>query len=422
MAAANNVPPVSLLDLLSNDLILRHTSPYIGITSLVSLAATSKTFKSLVHDTPQVFQHVDLYGISTLMGFEQYLSFDEPMLQLIDHSYTQTMLFVFTILENRNWIHDVRTLILDGLFVPIKIIKDLLCNERYQIRLLSLRGAYRLDIDELMRILRHLIRPSRPNGTPKLRGIYLFGQPNRTQEVYEFNHVKDRPQAIGITTSVGAQLGAGSHVDYGLTDLRKLPEDPYRDSPYGAPGPWNVLTSIWVSHEWPDSQPEILEACAGLISFDAVLCRHDRESVLDPRPEFATVRLTGCMSCGTCPEGPAYPGASPADHLPLLSPPPWHSSKVEVAQRMNTYGQPYPPLILRCRTCLKDRWCERCNAFWCESCYTIPNNRGPSKRDPASTISGPISNEDIKVHNGLCVSKCLMDELLNGVGEGGMWG
>lgn len=44
------------------------------------------------------------------------------------------------------------------------------------------------------------------------------------------------------------------------------------------------------------------------------------------------------------------------------------------------------------------------------------------KGDPASIVPGRALNEDIKVHNGLCVSKCLMDELLNGVGEGGMWG
>ena len=74
------------------------------------------------------------------------------------------------------------------------------------------------------------------------------------------------------------------------------------------------------------------------------------------------------------------------------------------------------------RATLTPKSAQRCNVWWCESCYTVPKNRGPMKGDPASIVPGRASNEDIKVHNGLCVSKCLMDELLNGVGEGGMWG
>ena len=411
MAAVNNGLPGSLLDLLSNDLILRHTSPYIGIRSLVSLAATSKAYQSLVYRTPQVFQHVDLQVFDVSLERQVCLSARE-----IEEAYTQKMSDVFTALENRNILHGVRTLNLDGLFVPITVIEDILCNERYQIRLLSWREpALRLPKNELLRILRHLIRPSRPKGTPNLRGIYLFGPLSRIHEVSDSDDVIHRPGAIGITASVGAQIGAGNSIDYDPNDLRKLlGEDPYSNSPYGAPGTWSVEEKPWEAPEWP----EILEACAGLIHFDAVLCRHDQENVPDPGPKIATVRLAGCRSCGTCPEGPAYPGTSPADHLPILSPPPLHSSRIEVAQRIDTNGQPYPPLILRCRTCLKDRWCERCNVWWCELCYTIPKNRGPTKGDPASTISSPAWNGDIKVHNGLCVSQCLMAELL----YGDLWG
>lgn len=190
-------------------------------------------------------------------------------------------------------------------------------------------------------------------------------------------------------------------------------EDPYSDSSYGALGLSREL-DIGFSEEWP----KVLKACVGLIAFDAVLCPHPATS----RPSLATVRLNACQSCGSCPEEPAYPGVSPPDRLPLLSPPPLHSSKVEVAQRIDTAGQPYPPLILRCRTCLKNRWCERCNAWWCESCYTVPKSRGLNKSDSASVMSCSASNRDIKVHSGLCVSRCLVDVLLSGAGEGGMWG
>lgn len=418
MAAVDKVLPSSLLDLLSNDLILRHTSPYIGIKSLVSLATTSKAYKSLVYDTPQVFQHVDLHRIGVLMWAAWDVSIDP---EKFDDIYAQRYRTstIFTMLENRNVIQDVRTLILDGLYVPTTVIEDILYNERYQIRLLSVRNIGTTTTHIMMRILHHLVRPSRPTGTPKLKGLYMFGQRNRPQSSYNSHEITERPEAIGITASMGAQLGAGNHMDYDQNGFRKtFGEDPYSDSPYGAPGLSNVPVGTWSTSEWP----EILEACTGLIAFDGVLCRHDREKLADSRPKLATVRLTGCKSCGTCPEGPAYPGTSPPHHLPLLSPPPLHSPKVEVAQRIVINGQSYPPLILRCRTCLKDRWCERCNTWWCESCYTIPKNRVPNKRDPASIIPSPVSTEDIKVHNGLCVSKCLMDELLIGVGEGGMWG
>lgn len=416
MAPVNGALPSTLLNLLSNDLILRHTSPYIGVKSLVSLAATSKSYNSFVYNTAHVFQHVDLYGTAiSIMSAQDFLVDD----QKLENLFTQRFSTIFTALENRNVMQDVRTLILDDVLVPTTIIEDILFDDRYQIRLLSLRTNCKGPMNDLLRILRHLIRPDRPNGTLKLRGLYWFGHSNRFEDLYNSKETVRGPEAIGITASMGAQLGADNHRYYDLDNSPKLfGENPYSDSPYGAPGMSDVLTGSWVASEWA----EILEACRGLIAFDAVLCRHDRESVPDSRPKLATVRLRGCEICGTCPEGPAYPGVSPADHLPLLSPLPLHSSKVEVAQRMDTGGKPYPPLIVRCRACLKDRWCEMCNAWWCESCYDIPKNRGRPKGKSASIVSTSASNEDIKVYMGLCVSKCLVDDLLHGGGEGGMWG
>ena len=415
MAARETVLPCSLLDLLSNALILCHTSPYIGIRSLVSLAATSKAYKSLVYNTLQVFQHADLSGSGVLTRVATDCALFKD--QRTDELYTQRFSTIFSILENRNVLQDVRTLILDGLYVPNTVIEDLMCDERYQIRLLSIRGVSTLRPLDMVRILRHVAKSSYLKGTLNIRAIYLFGQPSKAQEVLKFEDFMTSPESI--TASMGAQLGAGNHVADGLDNFRKLrTQDPYSDSPYGAPGMSYILEGRSVTPGWSD----VLEVCAGLIAFDAVLCRHDRAISHDSRPSLATVRLTGCKSCGTCPEGPAYPGVSPTDHLPLLSPPPLHSSKVEVAQRIDTQGQPYPPLILRCRTCLKDRWCETCNAWWCESCYTIPKKRGPTKGDSTPSLSSHASNEGIKVHNGLCVSECLMEVLLNGIGEGGMWG
>jgi len=177
---------------------------------------------------------------------------------------------------------------------------------------------------------------------------------------------------------------------------------------------------------WPRDVSDLLQTCDGIIAFDAVLCRHHSTDLsnFDPTPRIAVVRLAGCQSCGSCPEGPALPGVAPESHLPLLSPPPLHSSSVKAAQTMNVQGATYAPLVVRCLNCLQNRWCERCNAWWCESCYVVERTKKTAGSEGASTWPAPTAHEHskVRVHNGLCVSKCLINELLVGSGEGGMWG
>jgi hypothetical protein len=57
--------PTTLLHLLSNSLVLDQTVPYLPISSLLALGATSKSFKDLVHRTPNVFRHVDLSNVKS---------------------------------------------------------------------------------------------------------------------------------------------------------------------------------------------------------------------------------------------------------------------------------------------------------------------------------------------------------------------
>ena len=104
--------------------------------------------------------------------------------------------------------------------------------------------------------------------------------------------------------------------------------------------------------------------------------------------------------------------------LPLLYPPPWHSASVKAAQRFEVADETYPPFIVRCTTCLQGRWCERCNVWWCENCYAIP---GKAEVDGREKPALPTMVGNLKVHNGLCVSRCLIDDHLYGSGEGGMW-
>jgi len=61
----NNHLPVTLLNLLSNTLVLYQTVPYLPVSSLLALGAASKSFKSLIHDTPGVFRHLDLSQIKS---------------------------------------------------------------------------------------------------------------------------------------------------------------------------------------------------------------------------------------------------------------------------------------------------------------------------------------------------------------------
>lgn len=57
--------PVSLLQLLSNTLVLYQTTPYLPVSSLLALGATSKLFKDLVHSSPSVFRHLDLTKVAS---------------------------------------------------------------------------------------------------------------------------------------------------------------------------------------------------------------------------------------------------------------------------------------------------------------------------------------------------------------------
>jgi len=53
----------TLLSLLSNTLILSHTTPYLPVSAVLNLAATSRSFRGLIYKTPQVFRHLDLSGV-----------------------------------------------------------------------------------------------------------------------------------------------------------------------------------------------------------------------------------------------------------------------------------------------------------------------------------------------------------------------
>ncbi len=416
--------PITLLDLLHNSLILGHIGPYLGMDGLVKLAATSKPFHDLIYNSSHVFSYVDLTSVeSCRRRFESRYAIAEEEQEL----YARPLRKVFCSLRSHNVLKYVRTLILDGLVVPAVLVRELLYDETYNIRILSLRGVVGLGSGQLTKILRGFFRLWRPEKPPKLKGLYFFIPVLAAAEYTAADLRQDySSSSIGITNGVGARLGAGAGAgaaSSGALHKEFFQSSWHQSNPWYSGGGKEVFRILSKEDEMQWSS--LLEAASGVIAFDAVLCRQNSHRAhMDGEgawPALAKISLGGCQMCGSCPEGPAYPGTSPEQHLPLLAPPPLHASTVKAAQRLHTNGLPHPPFIARCRQCLKDRWCERCNAWWCESCYRIPSKRAPTNLDLAPSGRQGLQ-QSVKVHNTLCVGNCLVDSLLTEGGEGGMWG
>ncbi|KAF2244472.1 hypothetical protein BU26DRAFT_523118 [Trematosphaeria pertusa] len=442
--------PTTLADLLSNSLVLRQTAPYLPVASIYALAATSKTLHHIVHSSPEVFRYLDLSTVeSAIVPYEPLDSggiswraerMDESLTE--DEFYSGPLRGIFSKLERRRVLYNVHTLVLDGLSVPADLVREIIAEDRFNVRVLSIREAKHLNERKLQQVLRYAVRPSRPDGTPKIKGIYFFG-PREPAPAQDAPGKKKPPPsaARGAMSSQGAQIGAewnqksseALNVALARTD----------DNWYQCSG---RMMAKRPSLEWA----ETLKACEGIIAFDAVLCRGPRH---DPtkaflsegtgsglpnpssylNPAIATVALgpSGCETCHSCPEGPAHFGHSPASEFPLLSPVALHSSSIRAAQMPHTVdGSKPPPLFVRCEDCLKGRWCERCHKWWDEDCYagsTVAQRTELQQTEfieDAQTIGTPrmIPKQTIKVHMGLCVDNCLVGEMMAGAGSNGMWG
>ncbi|KAL8747462.1 MAG: hypothetical protein Q9190_000674 [Brigantiaea leucoxantha] len=410
---------LSLLDVLSNPLILFYTCPLLCIKDQLALASTSRAFQSLIYDTHGTFRHLDL---STVQGlFWPVLgvtNFAHPDLQWpprnvrnVEDIHTVPLRNVFHVLRNSFVLQDVTTLILDGLVVPHTLVNDILCQHRFNVRLLSLRGVRGLVEEKLIEVLGYQIRTSRPDKLPKLKGLYYFSPrdsaPNLTS-VRQQKHTHPRRTYEGVTTSAGSQLGM-EFVAY--SRKRTLEGRNWAwESPYGALGTIFKIESPKIEESWI----QLIKACAGVIFFDAVICYHGQEASWSKRPpRLANIAFgnAGCQNCHSAPEGPRTCGQSGDIGSPILPPVPLHSSMVKTAQSAPTYDIAKSRYYIRCSECVNDRRCEECNAWWCENCY-IP----PSRSDPKAR-SG-----EIKVYHGLCASHCLIEEEMIGAGSGGMWG
>jgi len=382
-------PTNLLLQTLLNRLVLDNIIPYLPVHSLLNLASTNREFRSLVYESPGVFRHLDLTRVKTAQfdvdnidhGGQVWrnVQLDENLTE--DDFYSGPLRGIFATLRRRDLLQDVQTLVLDGLSVTAELCNDIINDPTYSVRLLSIRDIKNLNHGKLRGSLQYACRRSRPEGTPRLKALYVFGS----------RDALPAPAPAADKSSISAEWNQKSR--------RAL------SSSLGHEGDlWWSKKGRMISKHVPEEWANCLLVCEDIIAFDALLCqgpRHRNSSafgkvslVADSAPAVATFALPPCDGCGKCPEQMITPGAghSPT-RLPLLSPPPILSSSVWAA---TTPRQPAEAFVPRCLECLRERYCGGCHKWWCESCYLLPRQQG--HHDPAGT-SHELSLEfsDVKV-------------------------
>lgn len=204
--------PTTLLDLLSNTLVLDHTVTYLDLQSLMRLSTTSRAFQALVLQTPLVFRYLNLSRCkgATVPVIEPIDSGGEVWRsQRMDESLTEDDFYsgplrgVFSNLSRMSILRDVQVMVLDGLSVTMELISEILSSEKFNVRILSIIGCRNLNERKLQQLLRYACRPNRPEGTPRLKGLYFFGTRENLQ-------ARTAPSNHGVMSSEGAQLGSAS--------------------------------------------------------------------------------------------------------------------------------------------------------------------------------------------------------------------
>ncbi|KAH8200119.1 hypothetical protein TruAng_005690 [Truncatella angustata] len=374
-------PHSSLLDLLSNTIVLHETIPFLPVSDLLHLAATSKDLRNLLYQTPGVFRHVDLTTIKSAQfdvaaidhGGQVWrnVQLDENLTE--DEFYSGPLRGIFYSLRRIDILRDVQTLVLDGLSVTADLINDILVDPKYQVRILSIRETKNLNERRLMQSLRYACRPSRPEGTPRLRGLYVFGK-------------KDVPflPTTSSAASTPSVASASISINWNHKSTHALKEAINADG-----DEWYQQKGKIITKPITDGWAETLLDCRGAVQFDATLCtgpRHRNSSAVGkvsvpsvPGAQHpynvANFALGGCANCGCAPEGFTVYGDSPSGELPLLSPMPLHSSNVKTASRpqaCKSGSNETPKFVPRCWDCIRDRFCFSCREWWCESCYQVP--------------------------------------------------
>ncbi len=420
--------PASLLKAFSNTLILENIIPYLPLPTIVSLCSASKSLRDVLLHEPSVFRYVDLskcrgayVSPNLLTGIDiggnswRAERMDENLTE--DEFYAGPLRGVLSKLQRLKVLQNVQTLVLDGLAsVTADLLHDILTGPEYNVRLLSIRKCHNVNEHKLQQLLRYLCRPNRPEGTPRLQGLYVFPP---------LEHVEQDARAF-----------EGCHtLKVDTTDYSSPNHDPW----YTARG--QVIAQ---GHAQRSSWEETLLVCAGIISFDAVLCTHmheDMDLVLTTSsrsflqesdfavPPMATLALgpDGCADCGRTALGAPVWGQSDIREFPLLWPPPATGNLIDAVRPPprtgpdGTLGSLPQRLIVSCTWCLSDRYCEKCRRWWCAECYNAGTFKKPSdleklaaekgfgetlRRNESNPYSRNSGNHS-KVFGGLCIVNCL---------------
>ncbi|RYP68774.1 hypothetical protein DL770_008384 [Monosporascus sp. CRB-9-2] len=393
----------TLLDLLSNTVLLRQTLPYLPVSALLNLAAASRAFRHLVHETPGAFRHLDLTRVRAAQfdnpdgpvdrGGEVWrnVQVDENLSE--DDFYSGPLRGIFQNLRARRGkdvLRDVRTLVLDGLSVTAELVNDILVDPAFRVRVLSIREVRNLNEQKLMQSLRYACRPTRPEGTPRLHALYVFGKKDAPVPSSPSSSSPSSRGSAGGGAIAGASVGAGwnHRSQHALKESMRAEGDD-----------WYHKRGRVLGRAVGDRWAEALLDCRGVIRFDAVLCTapcHQNSPAFGRVPggdgasgaarspwAVATFAVGGCASCGSAPEGFTVYGESPAETLPLLSPVPLHSSTVRAATCPRAVrseggggeesGGGRARFVPRCLECIRERYCFSCDQWWCEACYQVPS-------------------------------------------------
>ncbi|KAE8148838.1 hypothetical protein BDV25DRAFT_157391 [Aspergillus avenaceus] len=411
----------SLIDVLSNSLVLDHMAPYLSVSSLFALAATSRILQNVIMETPYVFRHLDLTqcrgtrlphsaqtNSKTRMNGMQ--SLDE--FSNADEFCPAPLRDVFARLGQHNLIQNVRTLILDSLPVPAALVAEIILTDRFSVNILSLRECHNLNERKLMQVLQHAVRPSRPKGTPRVKGIYYFTPISQPRTMA-------RSRYRDWWSSKCVRQGRGENP---LANEPPLPKDHHENSQY-IQNAWYRASGRLFPQKIEEGWAQTIQMCEDIIAFDAVLCRGPRHNIdswvhSDHAQDghelgrqmsglaIATISLgpMGCDGCHTLPEEPSIWGRSSKAQFPLLTPPPFHSSSVAVAKRPALFPERNPALVARCAECLVDRWCHRCNRWFCASCLPNPEHVGTNLSPHQTAVRGPRNNQSASLPDGRRVS------------------
>ena len=357
-----------------------------------------------------------------------------------DDFYSGPLRGVLSKLSKTVLLNSVHVLVLDGLAsVTFDVVSDLLLDAAYDIWILSVIGCPNLNSRKLQQLVCYLCRPSRPENTPKLKGLYYFGtsQPSKYKAPAAILPVN----GTGVMSSQGAQLGS-------------LPVSS-KSTPLHSTSPWYAPTGRVLTEGFAQRSPweETLQVCKDIIAVDAVLCTHMHED-MKPYLHHASAQYlaehkptvrplasmavgpAGCDGCGCAPNGAPVWSESDAMEFPLLSPPPASGQLKDAIRPPHSEKQ---RLIVSCTWCLTNRHCESCHRWWCGTCYNpkkarksrileaVMDQSGLSYLPTADELSmddttGSGAGKSVKVFNGLCVENCLVGEMMAGAGSGGMWG